>query len=461
MAISQSFAALVASHLGADAGRVRAYLAKWAPHENTQAAFNPLATTQSAAGATQFNSAGVKNYPDEAAGARATAETIANGRYPSILRYLRTGEFDQQGVQGDFNVWVTGSRAGTGSAYMVGPVDAGIYDDISSRGGAQVPPEEENPWAQTHDGEKKRIWQTIVNMTKPGGGPQQADYQIQSPDGTSVLDDESYKQALIAHRALLDDAIKWYQTLQKEEMGFVTIGDEVIPASTASPEVMAAARRANEQKKADLYNRLGLSAYATQRTYTGDLNDVEQTNFDNAIKRANAGVAMDNSRTARAAQDISRSLQGLGESRDRAKLISEETRLAAPYATTPGKTGYSAEDLGAMAVQYARFLGLPLGQPLINYPTTVTIDPEASMNQFDERFGVTGPLPSIPEPITSPSWLPQSAPSLSAPPLPPPQYTAEDFAPPPLPPAAPATAVGPSQEVEDILWRLRAAGILP
>ncbi|MFZ4515750.1 MAG: hypothetical protein ACOYN3_05510 [Acidimicrobiia bacterium] len=69
---------------------VRAMTA-WAQAEGTKASFNPLATTQGASGATNFNSVGVKNYPSYEVGLEATVKTLLNGRYENILGALRRG----------------------------------------------------------------------------------------------------------------------------------------------------------------------------------------------------------------------------------------------------------------------------------------------------------------------------------------------------------------------------------
>jgi hypothetical protein len=65
-------------------------IASWAAAEGTKARYNPLATTQPYAGATNFNSAGVKNYPSFAAGVAATVQTLKNGRYPFIVQSLQS-----------------------------------------------------------------------------------------------------------------------------------------------------------------------------------------------------------------------------------------------------------------------------------------------------------------------------------------------------------------------------------
>jgi hypothetical protein len=64
----------------------------WEQAEGTAARFNPLATTQGGfAGATSFNSVGVKNYVSYADGLAANAKVIQNGLYGNILAALRAG----------------------------------------------------------------------------------------------------------------------------------------------------------------------------------------------------------------------------------------------------------------------------------------------------------------------------------------------------------------------------------
>lgn len=60
-------------------------LVAWQAAENTQALFNPLATTEGWAGATDFNTAGVKSYLSLADGLAATKATLTNGLYGSVI----------------------------------------------------------------------------------------------------------------------------------------------------------------------------------------------------------------------------------------------------------------------------------------------------------------------------------------------------------------------------------------
>jgi cell wall-associated NlpC family hydrolase len=86
-----------------------AYMEAWHRAEGGSASFNWLNTTQDAPGATDYNSVGVKNYPDYATGIEATAQTLTNGRYPRTL----AGLVGNAPVVDDaeMGVWGTGGAA--------------------------------------------------------------------------------------------------------------------------------------------------------------------------------------------------------------------------------------------------------------------------------------------------------------------------------------------------------------
>lgn len=69
----------------------RRALAAWAQAEGGSARWNPFNTTQTAPGATSYNSIGVRNYPSLQAGIHATIQTLKNGYYTGILGALRHG----------------------------------------------------------------------------------------------------------------------------------------------------------------------------------------------------------------------------------------------------------------------------------------------------------------------------------------------------------------------------------
>lgn len=88
-------------------------LAAWFRHEfgswPPRAANNPMATTQPEPGATTYNPIGVKNYPDSLTGVKATAATLNNGLYPTIIANLRAGKgICGGGMAGEFSKWSGG-----------------------------------------------------------------------------------------------------------------------------------------------------------------------------------------------------------------------------------------------------------------------------------------------------------------------------------------------------------------
>lgn len=116
MGVTKSFADKVAALIpGADATAVFQALNTWEPFENANAAFNPTATTQPAAGAqplggnpNQNNGNPVKEYPNEDVGAKATAETLMNGRYPDLLNWVKTGTVsDPTRIASQLRTWGT------------------------------------------------------------------------------------------------------------------------------------------------------------------------------------------------------------------------------------------------------------------------------------------------------------------------------------------------------------------
>lgn len=90
-------------------------LKEWAHHEGGTAAFNPLNTTRVVnKGETNYNSAGVKNYPDFVTGIQATVETLNLNYYKAIVEALRqqqpTWKRNQQ-IIAALNTWGTTNYA--------------------------------------------------------------------------------------------------------------------------------------------------------------------------------------------------------------------------------------------------------------------------------------------------------------------------------------------------------------
>lgn len=111
----QKFVGDVLAGIGApDTQQNRNLFYAWIFSEGTKAGFNPLATTQPAAGTTEFNSVGVKNYPNYTTGVTATVQTLQNGYYNGIVNDLRKGNVDPytivQNNASEFNTWGTGAN---------------------------------------------------------------------------------------------------------------------------------------------------------------------------------------------------------------------------------------------------------------------------------------------------------------------------------------------------------------
>ncbi len=85
------FRLLRALHAKGDTAN-RQVLGAWAKAEGGTAKYNPMNDTEGWPGATDYNSAGVKNYPSGAAGIAATARTLVNGRYDGVVSDLRAGK---------------------------------------------------------------------------------------------------------------------------------------------------------------------------------------------------------------------------------------------------------------------------------------------------------------------------------------------------------------------------------
>jgi hypothetical protein len=122
------------------------FLNGWSQREGTQAAWNPLATTQGPGSA--FNNVGVRNFATADEGAQYTAATLTNGRYPSIVAALKTG--DASGASGsgvlpagDPNNSSSGIAGGSGAGSTGGAIGGMAANAASSvatsvTGGQQV-----------------------------------------------------------------------------------------------------------------------------------------------------------------------------------------------------------------------------------------------------------------------------------------------------------------------------------
>jgi hypothetical protein len=118
-------------------------LQAWSEREGGGGAWNPLNTTRPAAGSTKFNSVGVQNYPNATVGAQATADSIKNGRYPSIVAAFMSGNALTMLVSGgqgpigqQLRVWSGGgyNNVNFGSSGYISPTLGGKVNPGGSGG---------------------------------------------------------------------------------------------------------------------------------------------------------------------------------------------------------------------------------------------------------------------------------------------------------------------------------------
>ncbi len=104
-------------HAPADQNNIRS-LERWAkkefPRYPPSAKWNLMASTMHMPGSTRFNSVGVQNYRSEDQGAEATARTLDNGRYPHIVKALRSGRglIGNPSIAGELRTWSGGGYSG-------------------------------------------------------------------------------------------------------------------------------------------------------------------------------------------------------------------------------------------------------------------------------------------------------------------------------------------------------------
>jgi hypothetical protein len=85
------------------------FMYAWRQAEGGKATNNPFNTTQKMAGATNYNSVGVKNYQTQGDGIQSTCKTLKNGRYNDIIDGLKNdvGLFELSRMKG-LKTWGTG-----------------------------------------------------------------------------------------------------------------------------------------------------------------------------------------------------------------------------------------------------------------------------------------------------------------------------------------------------------------
>lgn len=168
--VTQSFAEKVAAQIGANPAYLYQVLHAWQGWENADAANNPLATTQHAPGSSPLggnpNQNGgnpVQEYTSEDSGAKATADTLMNGNYPTLLSGLQNGNLSASAAN-EVRLWGTGGFANQ----LEGGPPAGNGNDLPSSGSAgsgKASSYTGSPMAPTLDANDPRV-SVPAGMTK-------------------------------------------------------------------------------------------------------------------------------------------------------------------------------------------------------------------------------------------------------------------------------------------------------
>lgn len=218
----------------------------------------------------------------------------------------------------------------------------------------------------------------------------------------------------------LDGVIKIATQLnqaQKVGAGTIEMDDGTVITqdmiNSSDPYVAAQAKTAFENRSRELFNsyndlmnETGLNQFTVDLQGSQAENDKRYKEFSSKLDTFTASTDYDKLNLSRAADAINRELSGMQESRQRADLQTQAMLAAAPMATG-GKTSFTGNDLGAASTTLARQAGIGGDIPLVNFPTSVQIDPASLMQQGDAALGVgQGPLPQVPGLISDPSMIP-------------------------------------------------------
>ncbi len=210
----------------------------------------------------------------------------------------------------------------------------------------------------------------------------------------------TYTEALGEWMGMLTEVADVSTALQDMNSGFYTLPDgTAVPLTSLPPEQLAAVQAANSNLFAKLMNDYQVSSYDLQ-------NDRATQSFNDKVAQLQSSIGVDNVTQRQAEQKISRHIQGLQEARGRAEYITNTQMAAAPYATSGGKTSFSANDVGGMASAWASRMGLDPGASLLNYTGTVNIDPEGQLANQGSLLGLVGGIPDLPELNTNASMVP-------------------------------------------------------
>ena len=240
----------------------------------------------------------------------------------------------------------------------------------------------------------------------------------------AVTDAKTPEDRAIA-TAELSAAIKNYKDAADLAGGVVTLKDGLIITSAMLNDPDPAVRQQYQQAYSDrqteiendnaaLLNQYNMGVYNAQRQGIADSNATAIASYNASMASIRERLARDEIDISRAAQEVSRAINGLQESRARTELETKTALEAAPMATTGGKTEFTGNDFGGAIAQLQRQGGGDPNSSVIKFPGVITLNPGASMAQRDAELGVSGPLATIPGLSVSDADIPRGV-SLQSP----------------------------------------------
>lgn len=151
-------------------GNTLTALTLWADSEGTPDSWNnPLATTEPGFGGYDVNSAGVKAYPSEQAGAEATKATLDYGAYSAVVRAIRDNA-------SWYSIWSAVNQSPWCGGCQGGRYPIALYDALGREGHIPPPPRPSPPGPPSPPYERPQpvnksvtaAWANLGQQTGPG-----------------------------------------------------------------------------------------------------------------------------------------------------------------------------------------------------------------------------------------------------------------------------------------------------
>lgn len=247
--------------------------------------------------------------------------------------------------------------------------------------------------------------------------PKPDDYK----DYKGQADAASYQKALADWGKNFGAISSQLHTLTINAAGFHTLPDgSMIATGDLTPDQRAQLDQANKLAYQSTMRKLGLDQYDVTRTAINDENQRRQQEFQNQNDVWDRLLGLDKMSADQASKKLDRWLSIRQEADKGAQLQQTAQQEAIKYGTSPGKSSFSARDLGGIFERMAGLAGVDPNTPMLSYPGTQTMDPMADINNAAAAMGGGGAAPMLDFPqLATPGNMPTppSFNSAGAPPM--------------------------------------------